>query len=69
MSFSQPGIPLPTLLPKLLSTIVMYLKDCFLKIIPLQEQDDEKLVFTVPTYNNAQPVKRHNWDVIPQECY
>lgn len=39
------------------------LKDCFLTI-PLQEQDKGKFAFTVPTYKNAQPVKRYQWKVL-----
>lgn len=45
--------------------IAINLKDCFFTI-PLQEQDKEKFAFTVPTYKNAQPVKRYQWKVLLQ---
>ena len=53
----QSGIPLPSLLPKGWSLIVIDLKDCFFTI-PLQEKDREKFAFTVLTYNNSQPTRR-----------
>ena len=54
----QSKIPLPSLLPKGRPLIVIDIKDCFFTI-PLQEKDREKFAFTVPTYNNPQPTKRH----------
>ncbi|KAL6087654.1 hypothetical protein STEG23_030580 [Scotinomys teguina] len=65
MGSLQSGIPLPTLLPKGWPLIVIDLKDCFFSI-PLQEKDKERFAFTVPTYNNSQPVKRYQWRVLPQ---
>ncbi|KAL6041456.1 hypothetical protein STEG23_023571 [Scotinomys teguina] len=65
MGSLQSGIPLPTLLPKGWPLIVIDLKDCFFSI-PLQEKDRERFAFTVPTYNNSQPVKRYQWRVLPQ---
>ncbi|KAL6065033.1 hypothetical protein STEG23_028902 [Scotinomys teguina] len=65
MGSLQSGIPLPTLLPKGWPLIVNDLKDCFFSI-PLQEKDRERFAFTVPTYNNSQPVKRYQWKVLPQ---
>ncbi|KAL6040906.1 hypothetical protein STEG23_037882 [Scotinomys teguina] len=61
----QTGMPLPSLLPKEWPIIVIDLKDCFFTI-PLQENDREKFAFTVPNYNNSQPVKRYQWKVLPQ---
>lgn len=43
----QHGVPL---LPKAWPMTAIVLKDCFFTI-PLQEQDNEKFAFTVPTYN------------------
>ncbi|KAL6045981.1 hypothetical protein STEG23_001675 [Scotinomys teguina] len=65
MGSLKSGIPLPTLLPKGWPLIVIDLKDCFFSI-PLQEKDRERFDFTVPTYNNSQPVKRYQWRVLPQ---
>lgn len=59
-------IPLP-LLPKAWPMIATDLKDCFLTI-PLQEQEKGKFAFTVPTYKNAQPVKRYQWKTFYKEC-
>ena len=63
----QSGIPLPSLLPKGWPLIVIELKDCFFAItIPLQEKDREKFAFTVPTYNNSQPIRSYQWTVLLQ---
>ena len=61
MGTLQSGIPLPSLLPKEWPLIVIYLKDDFVTI-PLQE----KFAFIVPTYNNSQPTKRHQWAIFLQ---
>ena len=61
----QPGIPLPSLLPKAWPLIVIDLKNCFFTI-PLQEKDREKFAFTVPTYNNSQPTRRYQWTILPK---
>lgn len=45
--------------------MIIDLKDWFFTI-HLQEQDRESFVFTVPTYNNAKPVKRWQCKVLPQ---
>lgn len=50
MDSLQPGIPLPSLLTKKWSTIVIDLKDCFFTI-PLQEENKKKIAFIVITYN------------------
>lgn len=59
----QPGIPLPSVLPKAWPIIFADLKDCFFTI-PQQEQDREKFAFAVLTYN-TQPVNWHYWKVFP----
>ena len=66
MGSLQSGIPLPSLLPKGWSSIVIDLKDCFFTI-PLQDVDREKFAFTVFTYY-SQPAKRFQWKILPQEC-
>jgi hypothetical protein len=38
----------------------------FFLTIFLQMQDREMYVFTVPSHNNAQPIKRYEWKVFPQ---
>lgn len=45
---------------------VIDLEDCFFTIL-MHEQDRESFAFIVPTYNNAQPVKRYQWKVLLQE--
>lgn len=62
----QPGIPLTYLLYKAWPIVVIDLKDCFFTI-PLHEQDGEKSLFTMPIYNNSQPVKRYHEKILPQE--
>ena len=59
------GIPLPSLLPKGWSLIVIDLKDCFFTI-HLQEKDREKIAFTVPTYNISHSTRRYQWTIILQ---
>ena len=61
----QPGIPLNSLLPKVRPLKATDLKDCFFTI-PLEEKGRENS-FTVPTYNNSQPVKQYQWKSLPQE--
>ena len=72
MGSLQPGIPLPSLLPKEWPIIVIDLKDCFFTI-PLHERDKERFAFSVPTFNrghpikiNRSPIKRYYWKVFPQ---
>ena len=31
-----------------------------------QKEDQEKITFTVPTYNNSQPSRRYQWTLLPQ---
>ena len=54
----QSGIPLPSLLSKGWLLIAIDLKECFFTI-HLQEKDREKFAFTVPTYDNSQPIRRY----------
>lgn len=65
MGSLQPGIPLPSLLPKEWPIIVIDLKDCFFTI-PLHEGDKERFAFSVPTLNRGRPIKRYQWKVLPQ---
>ena len=64
MGALQLGLPSPALIPQVWSLMVLELKDCFFTI-PLQVQDRDKFAFTVPVLNNAQPVKRYQWTVLP----
>ena len=65
MGSLQPAIPLPSLLPNRWSILMIYLKDCF-STTPSQENDKDKLSFTVTTYNNSQPANRFHWKILPQ---
>ncbi|KFO60551.1 hypothetical protein N302_06551, partial [Corvus brachyrhynchos] len=65
MGALQPGIPSPTMIPTWWDILIVDLKDCFFTI-PLQPQDITKFAFTVPSINNAEPVKGYQWRVLPQ---
>ena len=65
MGSLQPGIPLPSLLPKGWPIIVIDLKDCFFFTI-LHECDKERFAFSVPTFNRGHPMKRYHWKVLPK---
>ncbi|XP_014117965.1 PREDICTED: endogenous retrovirus group K member 11 Pol protein-like [Pseudopodoces humilis] len=67
MGALQPGMPSPTMLPMGWKILILDLKDCFFTI-PLQPDDKCKSAFTVPTINNAEPVQRYQWKVLPQGC-
>ena len=56
-TYGPSTIPLPSLLPKGWSLIVIDLKDCFFTI-PLQEKDREKFAFIMPTFNKSQPIRK-----------
>ena len=45
--------------------IVSDLKDGFFTI-PLHEHDKERFAFTATTHNNAQSIKRYQWNILPQ---
>jgi hypothetical protein len=64
MSSLQPGIPLPSLLPKEWLIIEINLKNC-LFTIPLLECDKEKFAFSVLTFNRSCSVK----DIIGISCH
>ena len=64
MDFVQSVTLLPSLLPKERILITDF-EDYFFTI-SLQEKDREKIAFTVPTYNNSQPTKRYQWNLLPQ---
>ena len=66
MGALQLRLPSPALIPQNWSLMVLDLKDCFFAI-PLQLQDRDKFAFTIPVLNHAQPVKRYQWTVLPQE--
>ena len=65
MGALQLGLPSPALIPQDWPLMVLDLKDCFFNI-PLQIKDRNKFAFTIPVYNNGQPVKRYQWTVLPQ---
>lgn len=65
MGALQPGLPVPTMIPKHWPLIVLDLKDCFFSI-PLHEQDTQRFAFTVPSINHQGPDKRYEWKVLPQ---
>lgn len=65
MDSLQSGIPLPSLLPKGWSLIVIDLKGFFSSLY-LYKKKRKKSAFTVTTYNNFQPVKRYLWKILPQ---
>jgi hypothetical protein len=65
MGSLQPGIPLPSLLPKEWPIILIDLKDCFFTI-PLHECDKGRFAFSVPTFNRVCPIKRYHWKVLAQ---
>lgn len=65
MGALQPGMPSPTMIPETWDILVVDLKDCFFTI-PLHPDDRPKFAFSVPAVNNAEPVKRYQWKVLPQ---
>ena len=65
MGSLQPGISIPSLLPKEWPIIVIDLKDCFFTI-PLHEHDKERFAFSIPTFNRDRPIKRYHWKGLPQ---
>ncbi|NXF56090.1 POK8 protein, partial [Oceanites oceanicus] len=65
MGSLQPGISNPTLLPADWNLFIIHLKDWFFTI-PLHPENCEHFAFSVPSINNAQPVDRYHWTVLPQ---
>ena len=62
----QRGLPLPSALPRNWPIIVLDIKDCF-SSIPLHPNDMVRFAFTVPSQNHAEPDKRFEWTVLPQD--
>lgn len=56
MGALQPGLPLPTAIPKNTFKIIIDLKDCFYTI-PLDPSDTKRLAFSVPSTNFKVPMK------------
>lgn len=67
MGALQPGMPSPTMIPMGWKILIIDLKDFFF-IIPLHPDDKSKFAFTVPAINDAEPVQRYQWRVLPQSC-
>ncbi|NXC78216.1 POK7 protein, partial [Anhinga anhinga] len=45
--------------------IIVDLKDCFFTI-PLHPDDAPKFAFSIPKVNQAEPMDRYHWTVLPQ---
>lgn len=58
MGTLQPGMPSPAMILMRWDILIIDLKDCFFTI-PLHPKDVPKFAFTVPSINNAEPVKRY----------
>lgn len=65
MGALQPGMPLPTMLPRECHILVIDLKDSFFTIA-LHSEDTARFAFTVPSINKAEPSTRYEWVVLPQ---
>lgn len=65
MGALQPGLPHPSAIPKDTYKIVLDLKDCFYTI-PLHPQDCKRFAFSIPSSNFQEPMKRYQWQVLPQ---
>ena len=61
----QPGLPTPMAIPKNTYKIIIDLKDCFYTI-PLATNDCQRFAFSVPSTNYKKPMKRYQWQVLPQ---
>ena len=61
----QPGVPNPACIPKDWPLSVIDLKDCSFTT-PLAKKDLERFAFSVPVFNNSQPLERFRWKVLPQ---
>ena len=66
MGSLQPGLPNPSMIPQDWLLMVIDLKDCFFFSIPLDQKDCERFAFSVPVFNNSQPLSRYQWKVLPQ---
>ena len=58
MGSLQPGLPNPSMIPQDWVLMVIDLKDCFFPI-PLDQKDCERFAFSVPVFNNSQPLSRY----------
>jgi len=61
----QPGSPSPSMVPKGWSVVIIDLQDCFFTI-PLHPKDRKCFAFSVPSINHMAPIKRFQWNVLPQ---
>ena len=61
----QTGLPTPMAIPKNTYKIIIDLKDCFYTI-PLATSDCQRFAFSVPSTNYKEPMKRYQWQVLPQ---
>lgn len=61
----QPGLPQPSMIPKNWPLVVIDLQDCFYSI-PLHPEDCPKFAFSIPSLNNKEPIKRYQWEALPQ---
>ncbi|NXY43918.1 POK18 protein, partial [Ceuthmochares aereus] len=65
MGALQPGLPLPTMIPRHWNILIIDLKDCYFTI-PICSEDSDKFAFSVPQVNKQVPMKRYQWVVLPQ---
>jgi hypothetical protein len=65
MGTLQPGLLSPTAIPLQNYLHIIDLKDCFFTI-PLQEDNKEKLPFSLPMPNHQAPYEYYHWKILPQ---
>lgn len=65
MGTLQPGLPSPAAIPKDTDKIILDSKDCFYTI-PLAPQDCQRFAFSIPSVNFREPMRRYQWNVLPQ---
>lgn len=56
MGALQPGLPIPSAIPRVTYKISLDLKDCFYTI-PLTPEDCKRLAFSAPSTNLKEPVR------------
>ena len=61
----QPGLLSPVAIPKGTHKIILDLKDCFYTI-PLVPQDCQRFAFSILSVNFREPMRRYQWNVLPQ---
>lgn len=64
MGALQPGMLSPTMLPATWDILLVDLRGCFFTT-PLNLDDIPMFAFTVPSINNAAPLKRYQRKVLP----